>query len=690
MTPALTSTLSRIQFARPMLNPMVIGGSRLLLAAILAAPLQVMNAAEDEADRLTPVPADQVIPVSDFFRYGRITSPSLNDSGTHVAAIISDGQDKQMLMIREVKSWETETIHGQENKDVYSYRWLTENRIMFNLSKDKLWADSMMVAKIGRKIDMYSIYLRGSTRIIGIPEGDPLEPVVWVQGGTLAKEDLGAVVLNAKLNVDSGNPRSTYSTLNYEYEHALYINEEHIEKLHPKVDSEWGQVTDFQSDRKGNLAYAYTVDEGRSKLHQLQGKEWVPSPVDLDAFSVHRVADKPGHLLVTEAITTGEPGKLYELDAATGELGEMIFQDPEYGFAGRIYRDRKTDTVAGLIYDRAGPISVWFDETYENLQKALNGFFPKKVVRLIDSNEAATVFVVHVYSDREPTSYHLVDLASKKITLIGDSRPWLDPARMHRMNIIQFKTNDGEKLDAYVTLPAGVTKDNPPPLIVMPHGGPWVRDRWGFNPAVQFLASRGYAVLQPNYRGSTGSGWKFSIEDQWDFVKMHEDVTEATRTLVRSGYADPERIAIMGGSFGGYLALMGAVHEPDLYRCAVSFAGVFDWEESVEMASRNKNENAEYQIFLRYLGDPKEEAEKYDRFSPGRRVDQITMPVFVAHGKDDSVVHVGESKRLIRDLKKHGIEHEAMLISGEGHGTAYLENSVELYERIEAFLAKHL
>ena len=657
---------------------------------VVAVPMHVSGTEEVDADRLKPVPADQPIPVSDFFRYGRIQEPRLNDSGSHIAAIISDGQDKQMLMIREVKSWEPDILEGDDNKDVYSFSWLTDDRLMFNLSQDKRWADSMLVAKIGRKVDVYSIYRRGATHIIGIPEDDPLRPIVWVRGGTMAREDLGAVVLNAKLNVDRGNPFGGRSGLGSEFEHALYINEKHIDKLHPKVDSTWGQITGFQSDRKGELAYAYTINDGLAKLHQLQGKTWIPSPVDLEAYNVHRVADKPGYLLVTEAITTGEPGKLYELDAATGELGEMIFQDPDYGFAGRIYRDRKTDTVVGVIYDRAGPNSVWFDKSYESLQLSLNSFFPKKVVRLIDSNEAATVFVVQVYSDREPTSYHLVDLGNKKITLIGESRPWLDPQRMQPMNIIQFKTTDGEKLDAYVTMPAGASKENPPPLIVMPHGGPWARDHWGFSPSVQFLASRGYAVLQPNYRGSTGSGWKFSVEDQWDFVKMHEDVSEATRTLVRSGYADPERIAIMGGSFGGYLALMGAVHEPDLYRCAISFAGVFDWEESVEMASRNKNENAEYQIFLRHLGDPEEEAEKYDRFSPGRRVDQITMPVFVAHGKDDNVVNVGESKRLIRDLKKYGIEHESMLISGEGHGTQNLENSVELYERIEAFLAKHL
>jgi hypothetical protein len=488
-------------------------------------PIHASEAADEDTERMTPVPADQPIPVSDFFRYGRIRAPSLNDSGTHFAAIISDGQDKQMLIIMEVKSWESEVLYGQDNKDIYSFSWLTDDRLMFNLSKDKRWADSMMVAKIGRKIDMYSIYKLGTTRIIGIPEDDPLRPIVWIEGGTLAKEDLGAVVLNAKLNADSGNPMGLNSMHKSEFEHALYINEQHIEKLHPKVSTSWGQITGFQSDRKGNLAYAYTIDDGRPKLHQLQGKTWVPSPVDLDAFNVHRVADKPGHLLVTEAITTGEPGKLYELDAATGKLGEMIFQDPEYGFAGRIYRDRKTDTVAGVIYDRAGPISIWFDESYEDLQQALNSFFPKKVVRLIDSNEAATVFVAQVYSDREPISYHLVDLANKKVILIGNDRPWLDPQRMQRMNIIQFNTGDGEKLDAYVTLPAGASKESPPPLIVMPHGGPWARDRWGFNPTVQFLVSRGYAVLQPNYRGSTGSGWRFSIEDQWDFVKMHEDVS---------------------------------------------------------------------------------------------------------------------------------------------------------------------
>jgi len=348
------------------------------LAVLVATSTQYVAKAADDEERMTPVSADQPIPASDFFRYGRISRASLNDAGSHVAALVSDGQDKQMLMVMAVKSWEPQILYGQDNKDIYSYHWLTDNRLMFNLSRDKRWAESMMVAKVGRKLDTYSIYKRGTIQIIGVPEDDPLRPIVWVQGGTLAREDLGAVILNAKLNVDRGNPMMRNATGGSEFAHDLYINEQHIVKLHPKVDNSWGQVTGFQSDRKGELAYAYTMKDGESKLHMLEDKSWTPSPVDLEAFNIHRVADKPGHLLVPEAITTGEPGKLFELNAATGELGEMIFQDPEYGFAGRIYRDRKTDTISGVIYDRAGPISIWFDESYEQLQKALHGFFPRR------------------------------------------------------------------------------------------------------------------------------------------------------------------------------------------------------------------------------------------------------------------------------------------------------------------------
>ena len=241
-----------------------------------------------------------------------------------------------------------------------------------------------------------------------------------------------------------------------------------------------------------------------------------------------------------------------------------------------------------------------------------------------------------------------------------------------------------------LTLPAGASKTNPPPLVVLSHGGPWIRDIWGFNGEAQFLASRGYAVLQANYRGSTGYNWMFPLEDQYDFRKMHDDVTDATKSMIASGLIDKNRIAIMGGSFGGYLAVAGVVNEPALYRCAVTIAGVFDWEQQIKDKKYGQYDSPVFGWMMRKLGDPKQNREKFDAISPGRHVDRIRVPVFVAGGKEDSTVEIQQSKRLISELEKYHVPYEKQIVGEEGHGMAHLDNEVELYTRIEAFLEKNL
>jgi dipeptidyl aminopeptidase/acylaminoacyl peptidase len=226
--------------------------------------------------------------------------------------------------------------------------------------------------------------------------------------------------------------------------------------------------------------------------------------------------------------------------------------------------------------------------------------------------------------------------------------------------------------------------------VVLPHGGPWVRDTWGFDGEVQFLASRGYAVLQPNYRGSTGYGWMFPAEDGWNFRKMHDDVTDATKLMIASGLIDSGRIAIMGGSFGGYLAVSGVVNEPALYRCAITIAGVFDWGQLIKNEKYDQYDNPSYGRMIRRLGNPDQEPEKFDPISPGRHVDQIRVPVFVSGGKQDQIVEIGQSRALISALEKYHVPHETLLVTAEGHGMSNLDNQVELYTRIEAFLAKNL
>lgn len=641
---------------------------------------------EMDLDRQTPVPSGSEIPITDFFRPAYMSSPKINLAGSHVAALVTGGSEKPQLMVIDLEKGERDIVSGRSDQMVYTHQWLGNEHISFKISADKRADMGLMVVRLKKLKKPYPIFQYGGTQIVGFSPDDPLKPLVLVRGGMSARST-GLYRLNAKLDTGPLIALSRNYTANQDWERVTESNQRHILKNFPKPKG--GENTNFVTDALGNLMMSYSIESGKVFAHLWDGADWNPSSVDLDEVRVLGVGDQWGEMIATREVFEGERAEVRFLDMSTGEWGAPLLSDDEYDFVGGFYRDPGTLKVVGAMYHRDGPAVEWFDEDYAKLQRTLDNAFPKRVVRIAGADENGDNLVVRVFGDRLPSEYYLVNLKNKSIDLIAKSRPWIDPERMRPMNIIQFKTAEGLELDAYVTMPEGASKENPPPLLVIPHGGPWARDYWGFDPEAQFWASRGYAVLQPNYRGSPGYDWKFPLEGRYDFLKMHDDVTRATKTLIRSGYADPNRIAIMGASFGGYLSLSGVAHEPELYQCAVSFAGVFDFE-AVLNAARRGFEREKYEILARRLGDPKKQKEKFDRISPVRYVDQIEVPVFVAHGKDDTTALVGESKRLIRELKEHDVEHESLFLSNEGHGTAELANRVELITRMEAFLQKHL
>jgi dipeptidyl aminopeptidase/acylaminoacyl peptidase len=258
----------------------------------------------------------------------------------------------------------------------------------------------------------------------------------------------------------------------------------------------------------------------------------------------------------------------------------------------------------------------------------------------------------------------------------------------------KFRTRDGKEFDAFLTLPKGATLENPPPLVVLPHDRPDYgssgRSTWGYDAEVQFLASRGYAVLQPNYRGSTGSTWMYPKEDEWAFRKMHEDVTDAANDLIASGLVDRNRVAIMGTGFGGYLALCGVAFEPSLYRCAVAISAHYDWGKLIEEAAYSKYETRRYFRLLVKLGDPKNDPEKFDAISPLKHATDIRVPVLVSYGEYDSSAEISMARDLLSTVQKKGIAAESISFRDERSGAHYLKHKVELYQRIEAYLAENL
>ena len=262
---------------------------------------------------------------------------------------------------------------------------------------------------------------------------------------------------------------------------------------------------------------------------------------------------------------------------------------------------------------------------------------------------------------------------------------------MATMNPVTYPSRDGLEIEAYLTLPAGQTLETAKnlPVVVNPHGGPWARDTWGYNPEVQFLANRGYAVLQMNFRGSTGFGRKFKelSYKKWGQT-MQDDITDGVQWLIDQGIADPTKIAIYGGSYGGYATLAGLTYTPDLYACGVDYVGVSNlftflntippyWKPMLDMM---------YEM----VGDPVKDSAMLAAYSPALNADKIKSPLFVAQGANDPRVNKAESDQMVAALKARGVDVDYMVKDNEGHGFHNQENRFDFYRAMENFLGKHL
>jgi dipeptidyl aminopeptidase/acylaminoacyl peptidase len=285
----------------------------------------------------------------------------------------------------------------------------------------------------------------------------------------------------------------------------------------------------------------------------------------------------------------------------------------------------------------------------------------------------------------------MFDKASGDLKKLADLSPWLNEKELCDMKPITYKSRDGLTIQGYLTLPKGYTMENAKllPLVVNPHGGPWYRDSWGFNPEIQFLANRGYAVLQMNFRGSTGYGKKFwqASFKQWGLT-MQDDITDGVNWLIEQGIADPKRVAIYGGSYGGYATLQGIVKTPDLYAAAIDYVGVSNlftfmntippyWKPMLDMM---------YDM----VGDPKKDSIQLRETSPVFNADKIKTPLFIAQGANDPRVNKAESDQMIEALKTRGVDVEYMVKDNEGHGFHNEENQFDFYAAMEAFLQKHI
>ena len=381
---------------------------------------------------------------------------------------------------------------------------------------------------------------------------------------------------------------------------------------------------------------------------------------------------------------------IVEFDPSTAKEVRVLYENEDYDVNGVGY-SKKRKVITAAFYTSWKSERHFFDPTSKDVIEKIQMQLPGYEIGLTGVNKDENILIVRTYSDKSLGAYYIYTTEDNKLEQIVEVSPWIDENEMSNQLPINYTSRDGLNINGYLTLPKGYTMENAKnlPVVINPHGGPWARDRWGFNPEIQFLANRGYAVLQMNFRGSTGYGrefWEASFK-KWG-KEMQDDITDGTNWLIEKGIADKNRIAIYGGSYGGYATLMGLVKEPDLYAAGVDYVGVSNmftfmktippyWEPMLEMM---------YEM----VGDLEEDSTMLKEVSPVFHVDKIKSPLFIAQGKNDPRVNVDESDQMVEAMKNRGVEVEYLVKDDEGHGFRNEENRFEFYRAMENFLSKQL
>jgi dipeptidyl aminopeptidase/acylaminoacyl peptidase len=451
-----------------------------------------------------------------------------------------------------------------------------------------------------------------------------------------------------------------------------------------------GGVTGWNTDHAGRVRVATRSDGLKTELlyRADEKSEFKPlittdykTEVEVAAFS----ADNQRLYAISNR---GRDKKaLVLIDPRRPEQERVVFERDDVDLGGAVWsRLRKKITEANFVTDRIQ--RHYFDAGTARIYQRIAAKAPGMEITLQSANKAEDKFIVAAASDRTPGTRFIYDAKSDSLSVLAEINPKIAAADMAPMKPIRYTSRDGLTIHGYLTLPVG-REPKDLPCVVNPHGGPWARDIWGYNPEVQFLANRGYCVLQMNFRGSTGYGrqfWEASF-GQWG-LKMQDDITDGVNWLVQQGVADPKRVGIYGASYGGYATLAGVAFTPELYAAAVNYVGVsnlFTFMNTIPPYWRS-----ELPKIHDMVGHPERDKERMTRTSPALNADRIKTPLMVVQGARDPRVNKAESDQMVEALRKRGVDVPYMVKDNEGHGFRNEENQYEFYGAMEAFLGKHL
>ena len=638
------------------------------------------------------------LPLDDFIKHGDYLDVEISPDGKHLAARIQNDLTIALIFVRLADGKVVGGGKPEENNVIFEVQWVNNDRVIFELADKRHYLDRAVPTG-----ELYGINLDGSRRelLYGYRAGD-------ARTGSRLSKKKDAKASQDVLNILENDPKNI---LIIEYPWSKIGNYWYNNRSKPPIVSKLniysGKKKKIEviphtgarviTDKNGNINFSSWIDsEGKFKAAYRKNAdmEWQPlaSTFDLAKDPVPFRVDASGEKVYMWG-TTGEAemSTVIELDIASGQFTPLA-TDIQYDIDSSS-PDLETLKPAVLElgpgraeYRYPGP-----DSRTARIHKKLAGAFKGQDIDFMSSSNDGKILVLKVSSDINPGEYYVFNTETNKADFLWANKSWIDPAKMRPMTPIRLSARDGVSLHGYLTLPLDKTiegKPVKPPLVVLPHGGPFgIQDNWKFNTEVQLLANRGYAVLQVNFRGSGGYGEKFlkAGYKQWGGT-MIDDIIDATQWVVSTGNVDGKRMCLYGTSYGGYAALMTAAREPALFKCTVGYAGVYDMNYMYTNSDISKHWGGK--AFLeRTIGHDQQQLTEY---SPVNHAGAIQAAVMLIHGNQDARASIDNAADMRRALEKHNKEVTWLTYGVAGHGVWNLDDRRELYAGVLEFLDEHI
>tara|TARA_B110000483_G_scaffold210283_1_gene257232 strand:+ start:6536 stop:8491 length:1956 start_codon:yes stop_codon:yes gene_type:complete len=619
--------------------------------------VSIIGCENSESTKLQKMNTPEV-PLQDFFKNSESSSYQISPNGDYMA-FMAPYKSRMNVFVQKIGSDEKTRITSVTERDISGYMWANNNRILFIKDNDGDENFALFGVDIdGESYQELTAFDGVMTRLL-----DELEGI----------DDYILVALN-KRSPQIFDP------------YRLNINTGQLEILFENP----GNISSWMTDHEGKLRIAITTDGvNTSLLHRVDENSEFKTVITTnfkESLSPQLFTFDNKNLYATSNIGRDKSVAVV-FDLETGKETKILFEHPEVDVSYIAYSNKRK-VLTAISYTTDKRYRKYLDDETKNMMESIESKLLGYEVGIGSANKAEDKYIVRSYSDKTRGSYYFYDKANNQLDKLVDISPWLDENQMTEMTPIKYQSRDGLTINGYLTLPKGTEAKNLP-VVLNVHGGPWARDNWGFNPEVQFLANRGFAVLQMNFRGSTGYGksfWEASFK-QWG-QNMQNDVTDGAQWLIDQEIADPTRIAIYGASYGGYATLAGLCYTPDLYACGVDYVGVSNlfsfmntippyWEQYLGMM---------YEM----VGHPKSDSSMMAAFSPALNADKITSPLFIAQGAKDPRVNKAESDQMVEALKAKGTSVQYLVKENEGHGFRNEENKFEFHESMIEFLNTHI